>query len=197
MSTTTRDRIVDEAMRLFSDHGYRATTIAKIEAAAGLTPGAGGVYHHFHSKEAVLEAGLQRQLARIESLGAVRQLFSPLGDLRAELTLIARYVLAQLDEETQLIRLLALSARGGPAGLAEAAQRLADTSFAGFADWIAERAPHLSADRASPLAATALGSLLSSRLLRDVLGINPSVDDAALVDNWVHMMRQLLRDDCV
>jgi AcrR family transcriptional regulator len=50
---TTRERIVDEAMRLFSEHGYTATSIAKIEAAVGLTPGAGGIYHHFASKEAV------------------------------------------------------------------------------------------------------------------------------------------------
>ena len=62
MSSTTRERIVDEAMRLFSQHGYAATSIAKIEAAAGLTPGAGGLYHHFKSKEAVLAAGIERQL---------------------------------------------------------------------------------------------------------------------------------------
>ena len=37
MSTTTRERIVDEAMHLFSQHGYAATSIAKIEAAVGLT----------------------------------------------------------------------------------------------------------------------------------------------------------------
>jgi AcrR family transcriptional regulator len=53
MSTTTRERIVDEAMHLFSQHRYAATSIAKIEAAVGLTPGAGGIYHHFASKEAV------------------------------------------------------------------------------------------------------------------------------------------------
>ena len=48
MSNTapTRERIVDEGMRLFSQHGYAATSIAKIEAASGLTPGAGGLYHH-------------------------------------------------------------------------------------------------------------------------------------------------------
>jgi AcrR family transcriptional regulator len=33
MSSTPHERIVDEAMRLFSEHGYTATSIAKIEAA--------------------------------------------------------------------------------------------------------------------------------------------------------------------
>lgn len=193
MSSTTRERIVDEAMRLFSDVGYRATTIARIEAAAGLTPGAGGVYHHFASKEALLEAGVQRQLRRLDGLGAVRQVFSSLGDLRAELTLIARYVLAELDEETQLLRLLALNARGGPDGLGAAAQRLADTSFAGFAGWLAERSSRrLSHEEAQALAAASLGALLSSRLLRDVLGVTPATDDAALVDAWVLMLERAL-----
>jgi AcrR family transcriptional regulator len=193
MSSTTRERIVDEAMRLFSDHGYKATTIARIEAASGLTPGAGGVYHHFQSKEAVLDAGIDRQLKRLRGLGAVRQVFTSLGDLRAELTLIARYILAELDEEAQLIRLLAFDARDGPAGLSTAAQRLTDASLAGFSSWIAERAdPPLTAGEASALAGAGLGSLLSSRLLRDVLGVTPAVDDAAFVDAWVHMMRRAL-----
>ncbi len=193
MSSTTRERIVDEAMRLFSDHGYKATTIARIEAASGLTPGAGGVYHHFQSKEAVLDAGIDRQLKRLQGLGAVRQVFGSLGDLRAELTLIARYILAELDDEAQLIRLLALDARRGPAGLSTAAQRLTDASLAGFASWIAERAdPPLTAGEASALASAGLGSLLSSRLLRDVLGVTPAVDDAAFVDAWVHMMHRAL-----
>src|ERR1700677_4160546 len=64
MSSTTRERIVDQAMRLFSENGYSGTSIAKIEAAAGLTPGAGGIYHHFKSKEALLAAGIERQPAR-------------------------------------------------------------------------------------------------------------------------------------
>ena len=62
MSSSTRERIVDEAMLLFSQRGYAATSIAKIEAAAGLTPGAGGIYHHFASKEALLSAALDEAL---------------------------------------------------------------------------------------------------------------------------------------
>src|ERR1700733_14176240 len=106
MSSTTRERIVDEAMLLFSQNGYAATSIAKIEAAAGLTPGAGGVYHHFASKEAVLAAGIERQLARLGALREIRQVLGSLGDLKAELTLTARYILAELDSESELLRIL-------------------------------------------------------------------------------------------
>jgi len=52
---------VTAAMDLFGRQGYHATTIAQIEAAAGLSAGAGGLYRHFKSKRAVLEEGLDRQ----------------------------------------------------------------------------------------------------------------------------------------
>jgi AcrR family transcriptional regulator len=195
MSTTTRERIVDEAMHLFSQHGYSGTSIAKIEAAAGLTPGAGGIYHHFPSKEAVLAAGIERQLARLGALREIRHVLGSLGDLKAELTLTARYVLAELDSESELLRILASDARNRPQLLTAAVEQLVNSTFTGFATWIGERAERtISDEEASALAAFGLGSLLSTRLLRDVLGIPAQVDDEALVDTWVRMMATALAD---
>lgn len=186
---STRERIVDEAMRLFSEHGYTATSIAKIEAAAGLTPGAGGIYHHFASKEAVLAAGIERQLARLGALREIRQVLGSLGDLKAELTLTARYVLAELDSESELLRILASEARHQPQLLKGAVDQLVSSTFEGFATWIAERAARpIAEEEAAAIAALGLGSLLSSRLLRDVLGIPSPVDDPTLVDTWVGLM---------
>ncbi len=189
MSSTTRERIVDEAMRLFSEHGYSGTSIAKIEAAAGLTPGAGGIYHHFKSKEALLAAGIERQLARLDALRDIRRVLGPLGDIKAELTLTARYILAELDSESELLRILASEARNRPQLLSTAAEQLVSSTFTGFAAWIRERseAP-LTDEQATAIAAVGLGSLLSSRLLVDVLGIPAQVDDATLVETWVQMM---------
>jgi AcrR family transcriptional regulator len=189
MSSTTRERIVDEAMLLFSQNGYAATSIAKIEAAAGLTPGAGGVYHHFASKEAVLAAGIERQLARLGALREIRGVLGSLGDLKAELTLTARYVLAELDSESELLRILASDARNRPQLLTTAVDQLVSSTFAGFATWIGERAEtKIGAQEAKSIAALGLGALLSSRLLRDVLGIPSQVDDEALVNTWVRLM---------
>ena len=197
MSSTapTRERIVDEAMRLFSQHGYAATSIAKIEAAAGLTPGAGGLYHHFHSKEAVLAAGIERQLARLGALREIRHVLGSLGDLKAELTLTARYVLAELDSESELLRILASDARNRPQLLTAAVEQLVSSTFTGFAAWISERAERpISAEEATAIASFGLGSLLSTRLLRDVLGIPAQVNDETLVDTWVQMMATALAD---
>lgn len=188
-TTPTRERIIDEAMRLFSQHGYAAASIAKIEAAAGLTPGAGGLYHHFESKEAVLAAGIERQLARLGALRDIRHVLGSLGDLRAELTLTARYVLAELDSESELLRILASDVRNRPQVLTAAVDKLVSSTFTDFAAWIGkhiERA--IPAEEAKALAAFGLGSLLSSRLLRDVLGIPAQVDDETLVNTWVQMM---------
>jgi AcrR family transcriptional regulator len=187
--TPTRERIVDEAMRLFGQHGYAATSIAKIEAAAGLTPGAGGLYHHFASKEAVLAAGIERQLARLSALREIRHVLGSLGDLKAELTLTARYILAELDSESELLRILASDARNRPQLLTTAVEQLVSSTFTGFATWIGERAERtISAEEATAIAVFGLGSLLSSRLLRDVLGIPAQVDDQTLVDTWVQIM---------
>lgn len=193
--TPTRERIIDEAMRLFSQHGYAATSIARIEEAAGLTPGAGGLYHHFKSKEAVLAAGIERQLERLGALREIRHVLGSLGDLRAELTLTARYVLAELDNESELLQILASDVRNRPQVLTTAAEELVSSTFTGFAEWIEENAARpLSPDEAMAIAVFGLGSLLSSRLMRDVLGIPVQVDDQTLVDTWVQSMAAVMAE---
>ena len=47
-------------------------------------------------------------------------------------------------------------------------------------------------EQAAALSAVGLGSLLSPRLMRDVLGVAVSVDDQALVDTWVRAMSAML-----
>ena len=195
MSTPTRDRIVDEAMRLFGEHGYRGTTIVQIEEAAGLTPGAGGVYHHFSSKEAVLAAGIERQLARLDALRKIRRVLTPLGDLTAELTLTARYLLTELDNESELLRILASEARNRPQLLTGAVEQLVSSTFRDFAGWLAERVEQpISEEQAAAIAAVGLGSLFSSRLFRDVLGVPIEADDERLISTWVRMLIATLRE---
>ena len=189
MPPSTRERIVDEAMRLFSEHGYAGTSIAKIEAAAGLTPGAGGLYHHFQSKEAVLAAGIERHLGRLQALRDIRRLLTPVGDMKAELTLTARYILAELDSESELLRILASEARSGIELLSDAVDQMVSSTFDGFAAWLRERAERpLTIEAATGIAAVGLSSLIGSRLMKDVLLIPVAVEDDVLVDTWVGLM---------
>ncbi|HEY2536076.1 MAG TPA: TetR/AcrR family transcriptional regulator [Solirubrobacteraceae bacterium] len=195
MSNATRERILDEAMHLFSENGYAGTSITKIEAASGLSPGAGGIYHHFPSKEAVLAAGIERQLARLGALREIRDMLGSLGDLKAELTLTARYVLAELDRESELLRILSSDVRNRPRLLTAAVEELVSSTFTGFAAWIVERAERAIDDQeAAAIAAFGLGSLLSTRLLRDILAVPTQIADQTLVDTWVQMMLTALAE---
>jgi AcrR family transcriptional regulator len=186
----TRERIVEEAMRLFGQNGFRGTSVVQIEKAAGLSPGAGGLYHHFASKDEVLIEGVRRHLARLDALRQVRGVLSNLGDLRAELTVVARFSLAEVDSEAELFQILASEARRRPDLLSDAAEQLITSTYAGFADWLKEtvKPRRLAPDRARTIALLAMGSLLSGRILRHVMGVEADVDDEALIAIWVDMV---------
>ena len=188
----TRDRIVDEAMRLFAERGFKGTSVSEIESAAGLRPGSGGLYHHFDSKDAVLAAGVARHLGRLDALREIRKVFSGLDDLRVTLTLTARYYLAEIDSQTELLRLLASEARRRPDLLTDAVEHLVASTFASFAEWLAEESGR-PLEEVQPVAQLALGSLLSSRLTRDVLGCSlTAIDDEQLISTWTAMVFPLL-----
>ncbi len=189
MNASTKDRLVDEAMRLFGEQGYRSTSVAQIEAAAGLSPGAGGLYHHFRSKEALLEAGIDRHLDRLRALRDIRRVFSGLADLRSELTVSARYTLQLIDEEAQLLRIVVSDFRDRPSRLTDAFGDVLTASYDEMTEWVQARLPDLPPPEARALAAVALNALFAARMTRHILDANPQqVDDEAFVSEWVEMI---------
>jgi AcrR family transcriptional regulator len=62
-----RNELVDCAQALFFSKGYEATTIADIMARAGVSKG--GFYHHFQSKEELLDALIARMTETIIANG--------------------------------------------------------------------------------------------------------------------------------
>ena len=56
-----RGQILDAALALFAEHGYRATSVAAVAAAVGLTEQ--GVLHHFPSTDALVRAVLEHRAA--------------------------------------------------------------------------------------------------------------------------------------
>lgn len=101
----TRERILDAALRLFATRGYEATSIGEIEQAAGLVPRSGALYKHFPSKRALIDAALVERFTMLDSIDERIELM-PLGDLSAELTLLARLALEELEGEQLLCRLV-------------------------------------------------------------------------------------------
>jgi AcrR family transcriptional regulator len=185
----TRERLVTEAMRLFGEQGYQATSITQIEAAAGLAPGSGALYHHFKSKEALLEAGIDRQLDRRRAMHDIRTLFAGLGDLRIELTMLGRYVLTVLDEETQLLQIAARTPPDQSPRLNTAYAALIDGLHAEVADWIKGWAPKIADQEARAIAAIGVDALLGKRATKTVfrvLATDPQ--DERYIAQWTAML---------
>jgi AcrR family transcriptional regulator len=188
-SAPTRDRLVTEAMRLFGEQGYQATTITQIEAAAGLAPGSGALYHHFKSKEALLEAGIDRQLDRRRAMHDIRALFAGLGDLRIELTMLGRYVLTVLDEETQLLQIAARTPPDQSPRLNHAYAALIEGLYAEVADWIKGWAPKMREQDTKALAAVGVDALLGKRATNAVFRVPAmGLQDEHYITEWTGML---------
>ncbi|GAC68603.1 TetR/AcrR family transcriptional regulator [Gordonia soli] len=116
MPTTTRQRIITEALRLFGERGYAATTIAQIEDAAGLSPGSGSLYRHFRSKDQLLYEAVGETLAdRGEwaqyfdpdfSVTELMAQIAPDADLVDTITLLCQVGLGRLEHDRDVTRIL-------------------------------------------------------------------------------------------
>ena len=73
-SATTRRALVDVAERLFTEHGYAATSLDAVVAGAEVTKGA--LYHHYSGKQALFEAVFEK----VESAGAAQVQSALTGD---------------------------------------------------------------------------------------------------------------------
>jgi TetR/AcrR family acrAB operon transcriptional repressor len=96
-----RTRILDAAMGVFRQHGFRRSSIEQAAEAAGLTRQA--LYHHFKSKEALFRAVIERVYetalaAQIAAAEAAEKAGGSLADiLNAEVTARLRHMLASFD----------------------------------------------------------------------------------------------------
>ncbi|MGV9797163.1 TetR/AcrR family transcriptional regulator [Mycobacterium sp. NPDC003449] len=187
--TTTRDRLVSEAMRLFCEQGYRATSVAQIEAAAGLAAGSGALYHHFKSKESLLEAGIDRQLDRRRAMHDIRSMFAGLGDLHTELTLLGRYLLSVIDEESQLLQIAARTPSNSSSRLDDAYAALIDGLYTELDDWIRGWLPDLDPAAGRTIATLGVDALLGRRTTAMFFRAeSPDVPDDRYLTEWTRML---------
>ena len=63
---STRDRIIETADRLFYQQGFEATSFANIASAVGISRG--NFYHHFKTKDDILDAVINQRLANTEQM---------------------------------------------------------------------------------------------------------------------------------
>lgn len=100
-STHLRTRILEEAARLFVDHGYNGISMREIAEAVGVSKAA--LYYHFSDKEALFLAILTESLGRIEQV--VQRAVSAGPGVRAQLDALVRGILAEPSGQRAIIRL--------------------------------------------------------------------------------------------
>src|SRR5438309_2981756 len=138
MPRVNRQRIIEEALRLFGRNGYAGTSVADIERAVGLKPGAGGLYAHFESKEELLAAAIEQSAASANVDGFVGATL-PKGDLRSEVTVIVLGSLLLLDSSEDLLRMLLKEGEQYPQLFDDARKRVVAPAYRHLADWLASK----------------------------------------------------------
>ena len=128
LPTTTRERIITAADRLFYEQGFDSTSFATIAAAVDISRG--NFYYHFKSKDDILAAVIEHRLARTQALlvrwqeesdsalqrigcfiniliinrGQIKQFGCPAGTLCSELAKLDHALLSESSRLLQLFR---------------------------------------------------------------------------------------------
>lgn len=102
-----REQLLEAAAHLFADRGFHAVGIDDIGAAAGIS--GPGVYRHFPSKAALLEALCDRAMTRM--LGGAREICADHADARAGLEALVELHTAFGVQERALIGVWVREAR--------------------------------------------------------------------------------------
>ena len=186
----TPDRLMDAALKLFAYRGFKATSVGAIETEAGMAPRSGALYQHFKGKQELLEAVLDRELAVMDDLEQALAML-PLGDLRAELTLLARWNLASLDRRADLIRFVRREAHLLPKRLRNRLyDRLVANPYGLIVEWLRRRFDDAGVD--PPDLETLALILVESMGAYKELGLTfqrvpGDIDDERFVDAWVEV----------
>ena len=175
-------------MKLFAEHGFKATSVGAIEKEAGMAPRSGALYQHFKGKQQLLEAAVDRELAGMDELAHAIAMF-PLGNLRAEVTMLARWNLASLERRAALTRFVRREADLLPKRLrTKLYDRLVARPYAEIMAWLSARfreagiePPDLDA-----LTLILIESMGAYKELNRVFGQVPAdIDDERFIAAWV------------
>ena len=182
-------RLVSVAMELFGRQGFKATTVAQIEQAAGLSAGSGGMYRHFRTKRELLEAGLRQQAA--EGAALISFIAEPHSlntlPLPERLLAVARAGLRRLEQERDVNRLLLHDLADFP-DLLEAFRRdeLASV-LAALTGWLGTQTTATAVD-IEALAAVLIEAVSHYWVLVDVFGTHPF---GVTEDRYLHTLAEM------
>ena len=194
MEIPTRQRLLDEGLRLFAERGFNGTSVGDIEAAAGLQPRRGGLYNHFPSKQALLEAAARVHLDRA-ALGAAEIVELDLGELMSDdgtarrrvLAELGRWFLDEMDRLEDLTRIIEYDGARLPELTAEVKSSMVDLSYRVGASLISALDPDSTDPEAT--AVVLLGALVALRRTTWTFGSPPlAISDDRVIVAWVDLV---------
>ncbi|MGO2745652.1 TetR/AcrR family transcriptional regulator [Microbacterium sp.] len=100
-------QVLEVAVQVFIEQGYDATSVATLATRLGLSKSA--LYHHFESKEALLEVALEEAIGSLE--GVLREPDAKAGTARERLEHVLRGAVLVLVDKLPFVTLL-LRVRG-------------------------------------------------------------------------------------
>jgi AcrR family transcriptional regulator len=195
----TKQRLIEAGVRLFAEKGFRETTVGEVEAAAGLEPRRGALYRHFPSKEALLEAALEQHLEGLPQAeagvdegvdeGVDQGVDQPTDTTREEALAIGRWLLAELDREQPIVRILEQDGERLPDLRDRFRQSLVEPGYVVAADlarrWLGKRAAAVDVEA---LSAVLLGALINYRRSMWTFGDAPAgVEEERFLASWADL----------
>ena len=174
-------------LRLFSERGYGATSVAEIQLACGLTAGSGALYKHFSSKQELLAEGIRRYLNDLDDSRAALMEVLP-DEPRAALQIIARAVSDAMAGDGPVIRVGLRDLEQFPELLAELWDGLLGALYGELAAWLTVQraAGRIEINDPAATAAVLLASLTYYRVLDALIGRTPGdVDESAYLSAWI------------
>jgi AcrR family transcriptional regulator len=188
----TRQRLLEEGMRLFAERGFRATAVGDIEAGVGLQPRRGALYKHFASKHALLEAAVRMHLDSAAA-GATEIGELDLGALGADRTLLrpvvlglGRWFLDEMDRLKDLTRVLEHDGQRMGELTAQVKTNIVDLSYRTAAKLITAVVPGAEDPEATAL--LILGPLVALRRTAWTFGLPPlEIDDERALTAWTEL----------
>ena len=109
----TRARIIDAAVTVFSDHGFRGASTREIAQHAGVTQGL--LTYHFSSKDELWRAAADRIFTALKSEVVDRTASQPTGDARADARAAIRDYVVFAAAHPELVRFMVEEGKVGDA----------------------------------------------------------------------------------
>ena len=162
---STRDRILDSALFLFSEQGFKGATTKAIAAQAGVNEST--LFRNFSSKENLFRTLVERETDLREALANLPEPGS--GNPVADLTEIGLYIAGQMEPRTRLAKIIiSEAARLDLGSLAGRAPQQGATRLTGIFRELGAREPYVAS-------VAFLSFILRSILFQAFIGSDPLV----------------------